>query len=124
MEHNNVVISTTAYAPDDVCCYFFMTLPVTRNDCVIMIVVGLISYESCISAFERSSSLLKSLDSTLCFVLLLHASFSYSSLVSINQYSLFWSLPPSRNLELFNFLNSHYLEYLPNSYGELYKPFS
>jgi len=46
-------------------CYFFMTLCIAHNDCVIMIAVGLIRYESCTCAFGHSSSLLKRLFSML-----------------------------------------------------------
>jgi len=58
--------------------YFLMTRCIAHNDCVIMIAVGLIWYESCTAAFGWSSSLLKRLFSTLCYAFLLH-SISYLS---------------------------------------------
>jgi len=57
---------------------------------LIMTVVRLIWYESCTFAFGRFSSLLKRLVSMLCFAFSLHATFLHFSLVSINQYLLFW----------------------------------
>jgi len=59
-------------------CYFLMTLSVAHNDCVIMTTVELIWYESCTSAFGRSSSLLKRLFSTLHYAFPLY-SISYLS---------------------------------------------
>jgi len=55
-----------------------MTLSIAHNDCVIMIDVGLLWYESRTSVFGYSSSLLKRLFSTLYYAFLLH-SVSYLS---------------------------------------------